>query len=243
MIGQAKSAVKAILRRFNRRVVYVPAHRISGFDLRSDLCDIIGNSRPVFLDVGANAGQTIDLLRSVFGESTIHAFEPSTKIFDLLSRRHAQSKGVHLYHCALGNALTSKEFVNYKDPFLSSFLEMDSSEENRFRTADVEAREIVEVKTVDWFLSQNHIDAVDLLKIDTQGFDLEVLRGASESLKMGVIRNVLIEINFVRMYEGQGAAAEICDFLLKHDFHLIDYYEKVRQKHTLAWCTALFGRR
>jgi len=84
---------------------------------------------------------------------------------------------------------------------------------------------------------------VDLLKIDTQGFDFEVLLGGEKSFERGAIKNVLIELNFVRMYEGQGATIDIIEFLGKHEVHLIDYYEKVRQNNTLAWCTALFGRR
>jgi hypothetical protein len=81
------------------------------------------------------------------------------------------------------------------------------------------------------------------LKVDTQGYDLEVLLGAEESLKNGLIKNVIVELNFVRMYKGQSSAKEIIDLLARYNILLIDYYEKERQNNTLAWCTALFGRR
>jgi len=182
------------------------------------------------------------MLKAVYGNPIIHAFEASARMFGLL-RAKAAYDGVHLYHCALGRDISSREFLNYEDPRLNSFLAMDPHEENRFRDMRIAAREPVEIKTIDWFLDHSGIDTVDLLKIDTQGFDFEVLLGGEKSFERGAIKNVLIELNFVRMYEGQGATIDIIEFLGKHEVHLIDYYEKVRQNNTLAWCTALFGRR
>jgi hypothetical protein len=81
-----------------------------------------------------------------------------------------------------------------------------------------------------------------LLKIDTQGFDLEVLRGAMETLQSGLVKNVLIELSFMKIYQGQGSIPEIIELLDKQGISLIDFYEKIRQGNKLAWCTALFGK-
>lgn len=223
-------------------LVYVPQGDISGIDFREDLKLAIGSERPLCLDVGANEGQTIDLLQSLFDRPTIHAFEPSRKMFQTLQLRDFGS-GVSLHKVALGNEIKTQEFINYKNSCLSSFLPLDTHAENRFRSVEIESREFVEVTTVDRFLQQNRISIVDLLKIDTQGFDLAVLLGAVEALQRGAIQNVLVELNFVRMYSGQSAPRDIIEFLAKHNMCLIDYYEKVRQNQTLAWCTALFGKR
>ena len=147
-----------------------------------------------------------------------------------------------IHNIALGKERQNREFLNYKNPFLSSFLPLDSSEENRYRSVVLESKEMVEVDTVDGFLHRKNINDVDLLKIDTQGFDFEVLLGAKEALRNGVIRNVLVELNFVRKYEGQSAPEDIIHFLNENNIFLIDYYEKVRQNVTLAWCTALLKR-
>jgi FkbM family methyltransferase len=242
MIRLAKRFAKAVLAIYNRIVVYVPPGVVSGHDLRRDLRIIVRKARPVCLDVGANAGQTIDMLKAVYGNPIIHAFEPSTRTFALL-RQKAAYDGVHLYNYALGREISSREFVNYQDSCLSSFLALDPHEDNRFRNVRIEAKEPVAIETIDSFLDRSGIDNVDLLKIDTQGFDLEVLLGGEKSFQSGTIKNVLIELTFVPTYEGQAATRDIIDFLRKYQVHLIDYYEKVRQKNTLAWCTALFGRR
>jgi FkbM family methyltransferase len=223
-------------------LVYVPQGIISGIDFREDLKHAIGNEHPVCLDVGANEGQTIDLFQRVFDRPTIHAFEPSSKMFQILQLRDFCNR-VSLHNFALGNEIKKQEFINYKDSCLSSFLPLDIHEDNPFCSVEIESRELIEITTVDIFLQQNRIGIVDLLKIDTQGFDLAVLLGAEGALQSGVIQNVLVELNFVQMYTGQSSALEIIDFLAKYNIFLIDYYEKVRQGKTLAWCTALFGKR
>jgi hypothetical protein len=87
------------------------------------------------------------------------------------------------------------------------------------------------------------LTVVDVLKIDTQGTDLNVLRGASAALQSGTVRHVMVEINFVRMYDGQNEALDVVHYLRGRDLHLVDFYEKVYQANTLAWCSALFSRR
>ena len=213
-----------------------------GVNLFDDLRQIIDKDSPVCLDVGANKGQTIDALQKAFRNPYIYAFEPSTETFKLLQSKELGER-IFLYNKALGKKRQKREFINYNRHTLSSFLPLDPDVENRFREVDVNNREIVEVDTVDRFLQNENIGNVDLLKIDAQGFDLEVLSGAKNALQNGVIRNVLIELNFVKMYKGQCSPGDVISMLKEHDIFLIDYYEKERQNYRLAWCTALFGRR
>jgi hypothetical protein len=57
-------------------------------------------------------------------------------------------------------------------------------------------KEIVHIKNGDEFLQNQNIEKLDLLKIDTEGFDLEVLKGFSRNLKKGHIPFVLVESGF-----------------------------------------------
>ncbi|MDQ4077233.1 MAG: FkbM family methyltransferase, partial [Chloroflexota bacterium] len=194
MLGILKQIPEALLKKYHRRVIYVPEGSISGVDFAHDLRVTIANPRPVCLDIGANEGQTITLLQRVFDDPTIHAFEPSHKLFQLLQSKNFGVR-VSLHNVALGKEPAKREFINYEKSGLSSFLALDVHGEHPFRDVEVEAREVVEVETVDRFLQQNRIDTIDLLKIDTQGFDLEVLSGATGALQAGIIRNVLVELN------------------------------------------------
>jgi hypothetical protein len=90
---------------------------------------------------------------------------------------------------------------------------------------------------------ENKISSVNLLKIDTQGFDLRVLQGSKASLRNCVISNVMIELNFLEMYTGQASATEILQFLSSYGLFLVDLYEKGFRGGVLGWCTAIFSRR
>ena len=235
-------AVKSVLNRFDYRIVHSDRSEATGFDFAHDIRLLVQRDSPACFDVGANEGQSIDIIRKIFKDPRIYAFEPSRESFRKLQSKCYGSEAL-LHNFAFGSQNSREEFVNYEDSCLSSFLPLDDALENRFRDVKVKQRETVDVRTIDWFVQQNRIDRIDLLKIDTQGYDLQVLRGAKESLKRGLIDNVLVELNFVKIYQNQSDAHQIWEFLSENDIHLVDYYEKVRQNHTLGWCDALFTKR
>lgn len=237
-----RSFINRLLSKIDHKLVWMKPDRITGSELFPDLAVLIGGASPVCLDVGANRGQTIAQLREVFDRPRIYAFEPSGTMFETL-RSGRFDERVSLFNFALGASDQSREFINYENPFLSSFLPLDPDGENRFGTVAEAGRETVRVMTVDTFLAEHGIGRVDLLKIDTQGFDLEVLQGAKRTLEAGGVDFVLVELNFVKMYEGQAAACDVIGLLERYGLYLIDYYEKERQADTLAWCSALFGKR
>lgn len=237
-----KQVVKHFLRDLNYYVTRAPKEVVNGLNLVDDLRQVVKAECPVCFDIGANEGQTIELLEHAFGHPKIYAFEPSSACFEILQSRHFQSDVV-LTNMALGRECGEMTLINYEDSTLSSFLELNEGPDNCFRNVAVKDKEAVKVCTVDWFVKEKQIEKIDLLKIDTQGFDLEVLKGATGSLKAGVIENVFVELNFIKMYKGQGDAYEIGRFLAGFGMYLIDYYEKERQGHTLGWCTALYGKR
>lgn len=242
MIRAFKNSIKNMLERHNYLFTYIPPNEIAGHNFVRDIKLLVGCEDPACFDVGANEGQTVKFFQHVFKRPRIYAFEPSVASFRKLQAQHSSAQ-VSLHNFALGAQNTRQEFVIYEHPCLNSFLRLDPAPENRFRNRQTIGSELVEVRTIDSFVRQNDINKIDLLKIDTQGFDLQVLLGAADSFQQGLIDNVFIELNFVRMYENQGAAHLIAEFLAGYNLYLVDYYEKMRQQHTLAWCNALFTRR
>lgn len=241
----AKATAKATLHGFakalNYRVAYAPKALVAGFRFAEDVRLIIQTDSPVCFDIGANRGQTIELLQRTFRNPWIHAFEPAHQSFSALELRNYGPR-VTLNQLAMGAHACQLEFTNYENPLLSSFLRLGNATENRFRSVKAEATEVVEVATVDSYVRDRGIQRINLLKIDTQGYDLQVLRGAEGCLKAGLIDAVFVELNFVRMYEGQADPNEITAFLAGHNVRLVDYYEKFREGNILAWCTALYAR-
>lgn len=157
------------------------------------------------LDVGANVGQYRDFLRErVLYEGRIVSFEPVARHVELLRERAREDADWHIEGCALG-ARDEQMAINVmvSDQF-SSFLEPDHRQVGEFSELNVPcARETVTVRTLDVVLPvlQERLGFErPYLKLDTQGFDIEVLRGAAESLR--AVRALQTEASVLGIYKG-----------------------------------------
>lgn len=217
--------------------------RLSHVDLEQDLGLLVSNDRPLLLDVGANKGQTIAMFQRVFGRPVIHAFEPNKSLIEgVLTPAHGSNIDVVLNAGALGAEEGSLTFHQCENDELSSFLKLDSHEQNPFKDRVVSGSIPVPVWTLDQYAGDNKLGPVDLLKIDTQGYDLQVLQGGRRYLAEGRITFVMLEVNFVPMYEGQPTFGEVDVFLRGLGYALVDFYDKVYQNNQLGWCTGLYQK-
>ncbi len=214
---------------------------VNGYRLADDLSVIVPGNTPLCFDIGANKGQTIELLQSIFKQPVIHAFEPASATFTTLKNQETGT-GVYLHQLAFGERVGLAEFRNYQQSELSSFLPMNRDKaENIFAEEAVVSVESVRVETLDNFCTMHQIDHIDLLKIDTQGFELPVLRGGANLLGQGKVKAILLELNFAALYKGQSDPLEILQLMRMHSMRLVDYYEKERATgKELSWTTALF---
>ena len=107
----------------------------------------------------------------------------------------------------------------------------------------IQNRYSVEVTTLDEYCSQRNIPAIDILKSDTQGFDLEVIKGANNLLANRRIHLIYMEITFCDMYKGLPRADEIFGFLFDHGFSLVSFYNFYYRNDLAAWCDVLVDNR
>jgi FkbM family methyltransferase len=224
----------------NYRVVCCPETGITGVDFISDLKYSVGSENPKCFDVGANKGQTIDLFLEIFKQPDIYSFEPSIETYTILENRKF-CDNVHIFQYALGAEESRKELINYEASKLSSFLELDQSTKGQFKNIQVHGMEEVRQTTVDHIFDEQNIEELDLLKIDTQGYDLEVLRGSRRSLVERKINNVFIELNFASLYSKQSSPDEIIQFLGSYGFGLVGFYDIRRNDKLISWCNGLFS--
>lgn len=215
----------------------------SGYDLPRDLSLLFDTDRPVCFDIGANRGQTIRLLQGCYRRPLIHAFEPATATFNALMQESV-GEGVYRHQLALGAEPGVAEFRNYAHSELSSVLPMNlDRRENIFAREEVVSVEQVPVSTLDLFCQANQVDRIDLLKIDTQGYELPVLQGGRELFRRKQIKAVLLELNFTALYVGQSDPLEVIRLLRDNQLELVDFYEKERiDGPEIRWTTALFVR-
>jgi FkbM family methyltransferase len=222
----------------------LPPGIVTGGDLGRDLRLVLGDTPGlVCVDVGANHGSTIELLRTVLREPTIHAFEPNPAAFEVLKKRYGGSPQTSLVNVGVGDTkgtLTLNAVANHT---LNSFLPLTTNGRASFGVHDAPHPIHVPVLVLADYAAEHRLSTIDLLKIDTQGFELHVLRGCEVLLAKRQIQNVLVELNFAELYAGQANAADVIAFLQQRGLRLVDLYEKCRHNPVLGWCTALFTRK
>lgn len=235
--------VKKLFRSAGFDIVKSNKNKLSNRDLfEHDVKVFIKNSNPVIFDVGANKGQSIDFYKELFPSASIYSFEPNQKLYNDLKEKYGGKDIVQVFPCALGEHVQHKEFIIYENNELSSFKPIEISSQNPFVNEKVSEKDQVEVDTLDQFLFKRNIKHIDLLKIDTQGYELEVLKGATASLDRGIINNIYLELNLINMYEGQSNYIDILNFLHQKRFQLCGFYELNRPDLFIKWTNAFFRR-
>jgi FkbM family methyltransferase len=210
----------AMLRKLIRtglRNVGYDIHRFGpGQDPFHDLSALLADRKTqVTFDVGANIGQTIEAISTALPHAIIHAFEPLPAAFGQLRQKYGQNRNVHLNNMALGAQPGQLELMENSLPMMSSFLEPGKDWFGK-----IERRTPVDVGTIDNYCAQNNISRIDLLKSDTQGFDLEVLKGAGKMLSDGRVRLIFLEIIISDMYKNVPQFPQVEDFLRSKGFEL-----------------------
>jgi FkbM family methyltransferase len=198
----------------------------------------------VIFDVGANIGQAAERLSRAFPKSLVFAFEPTPMTAVLLRERASGMTGVKVIEKALGATVGTADLFIYDLTVLNS-LNPSAAYSKRFEKSGDKIQ--CEVTTVDQFCSENSIDQIDLLKIDTEGYDLEVLKGSIGVLSAGLIKFIYVEFNDIHPILGVkgGALAPICELLHPYGFQFISSYTDyvVTEGELFAVCNALLGRR
>ena len=231
--------IRTLVRRLGYDLHSLPVERLTLRDLEFDLPCLVGARDPRVLDVGANVGQSIDLFRRTLNNPRIVSFEPNPTLATGLRQKYAAC-GVRVEAMALGSSEGTISFNVLENHELSSVLPLLANEENPFR--DTAVLQIIEIPitTVDSYLRNAGLDHVHLLKIDTQGYDLEVLRGAIEALGRRAIGIIFVEVNLISLYAGQGSFGEVERFLAGSGYGLLGLYEVNRLNGSIRWATACF---
>jgi FkbM family methyltransferase len=175
----------------------------------------------VVLDVGANAGQYAQRLRSDLGfEGRICSFEPMSLPFRRLQSRAAEDPKWQTFNFALGDVEGMATINIAANSESSSMLEMlpshlEAAPESRFvGTEDVELRTLDAI-----FHDLCQPGEGVYLKIDTQGFEGRVLRGADRSLPK--IDTVEMEMSLTPLYSNEPTFGELYQLLLAKGYTVV----------------------
>lgn len=169
------------------------------------------------LDVGGHHGQFTLYALERFPSAKLITFEPQASGAELIATVTAGEPRVRIENYALGAEPGTAELNISKRSDSSSLLPIGEGQTTAFPGTETASTETIKVETLDNLLP----DAPErpaLLKIDVQGFELDVLRGAERTLTE--IDEVFVECSFVELYDGQPLIGEIVAHLAKRGFKL-----------------------
>lgn len=152
------------------------------------------------IDVGANAGQFRDQLRSEIGfAGPIASFEPDPALAAALRQRAAADPEWTIFPLALGAAAGTMTFNIMQNSVYNSFHVPDAEQSAHHGNGNAVAHALdVEVRTLDSMADAFPDLAHTYFKVDTQGFDLEVLKGGPETVRQ--VPALQTEVSLKRLY-------------------------------------------
>ena len=136
-----------------------------------------GRGQRVFVDVGANIGlYSLVVRQAMHPEGRVLSIEPSATTAATLREHVAWSalSGVAVFECALSSKAGTAELAERTD---------DWGKASLARVVDAQTRSIVETRTLDDLVRETALPRIDLLKIDVEGHELEVLKGAKNAIE------------------------------------------------------------
>jgi len=198
------------------------------------------------IDVGAFEGfpgDTTPTFAEAFPDNTIYAFEPFTESYSKLVINMKKYKNVKTFNLALSDKVDKGTLYVSAESHSSSLLQnndqaLDNLKSEYSKAIHSVKKETVDILTLDEFASQSNIGMVGILKIDTQGTELSVLKGGSEVLKNTVL--VVAESGNHDVYKNSTKYYELDQYLRENGFILYDYVPSLYEKGRLYEFDAIY---
>lgn len=183
------------------------------------------------IDVGANFGQYGNFLRNSGYNGWIVSFEPVITVYDKLVETAKNDKKWLCYQLALGDKNEKKILNVYSSTVFSSFLEANDYSKGIWNSLEnVTPQEVPVAKLDDIFPEIYEKTGCNnyYLKLDTQGYDLNVFQGALSSLaKINVLQT---ELSLIHVYKNMDSPYEILNEFHAHDYFISGMYPINRDK-------------
>ncbi len=181
------------------------------------------------IDIGSHEGETIDYLLKNFNIKKIFSFEPNVNLYNYLKKKtRFNNEKVNLYNCGVG---LKKEILQLNvmiDSASSTFNKINSN--NRYYKRKnkiitllsskkdlIEKRQEVLVENLSDIILKNRIDQIDILKIDTEGFEFNILKGVKD-IDFKKIKFIYFEHHYDLMIKKGYNFSDINDLLIKKNF-------------------------
>jgi len=206
-------------RRRKARLRHTPAAALQDSQIQSveflELAKAKARIKTIY-DLGANMGTWSLLADTLIPGAAIHAFEPIPNYQDRYLQTTANMPNATLHKVGVG-AETKKARFNVAG-HSSSFLEVSENLVKMFpgerKTGELE----VDMVRLDDYVQRNAMPLPDLMKLDVEGYELEVLKGAVNCMKH--CRYIILEVSFIERHIGQALFSQVACFMGQQDYEL-----------------------
>jgi FkbM family methyltransferase len=210
----------------------------------SDQARLFRETHPrMIFDIGANQGQTAAEYRRFFPQATIHSFEPFEDVFRDLEKSVAADPLTHAHRVAISDSIGTHVFHVNEEHCTNSLFPTAATADlhtGNTWTHTVRKNEVPTI-TLDEFCRRENIAAIDLLKMDVQGAEMLVLKGARALFDKRAISVIFAEVLFAKIYENQTDFCEMMTFLRERGYVLYGLYDLFYKGDLpLSWADAIF---
>lgn len=210
-----KHTLKRIARKFG---INFCSNDHLGVNVELDLARLTADAPLLrIFDIGGNFGQTALLFASAFPAATIYSFEPVPTSFSRLQKAVRRQSRIKSFNTAMGNTEGTVEMN----------LMQSAGDNTIMKSTSATGGVSVAINTIDHFVTANSIEGIDLLKIDVEGYELQVLEGAGQLLKRGGVRYIYAEC--VLPMDGRSPHTSFFDLhqvLDQNGFSFVTYYSE-----------------
>ena len=172
-------------------------------------------------DIGANIGQTSKKFIDNFPNATIYAFEPIRVTYEQCIQNLSGLPRLRSFQEAMGSKPGEVTIYHRSQSEWNSLVkELNDDARTEGGTA-----EQVKVNSIDHFVKNMGITEIDILKSDTEGFELSVLEGGKEALSKSMIAMLYIEVGLTKGNKQHTYWIDIVSYLEKYNYHFYGLFE------------------
>jgi len=238
-----KYLINDILRQFGYRISRIPPDEgLNAFEVQKMLLGEAVVDLTIF-DVGAYKGDVTLIYKKLFPDSKVYCFEPFPISFSILKKNTSSQCNIFAINKGLGEYTGKSEFHSNRSAPTNSILATLDESRHTWGDGLLDTIETIEIdmETLDDFVRNNHIDKIDILKLDAQGSEYMVLNGARNTLEEGKIKMIYSEIIILPTYKGQKYLDEFLLLLRSYGFDLYNFFNcSFTRKGMLRQLDAIF---
>lgn len=239
MSATLKTGINRVLQRFGFEIRRTGTTEIDVFALQRKL---MGNKAPCVFDIGAHVGGVTSTYRDHFPNASIYCFEPFPDAFQRLQINTQSDTGIQCFEVAISDSQGTAVFNANQSSATNSLLSTDERGASFWGAGLLQTDKQLEVKTttVDAFCAEHNIEQIDILKLDVQGAEFAVLKGAEGLLANQQVSLIYTELILCPTYKGQHQFHEYLSYLDSLGYEFVDFFNPVRRRNQLIQADMVF---